>query len=65
MGDAMTMTVKPVLGPIRADEDEHAETAIAVASPQQREAIVERLCEAVLSESDGPRAADPVARQNA
>lgn len=59
MGDAMTETVKPVLGPIRADEEENAEAAIATASPQQREAIVEEICQAVLIESGSARAAEP------
>ena len=59
MGDAMTVTVKPVLGPIRAHETGNDETAIASASPQQREAIVEKFCQAVLSDSNGPRVAEP------
>lgn len=31
---------------------------IATAPPQQREAIVERLCQAILSKSNGPRIAE-------
>lgn len=59
MGDAMTVTVRPVLGPIRTAEEEHAEATIATASPQQREAIVEEVCQAILIESGSVRASEP------
>ncbi len=52
----MTETLRPDSEP-RADSG--IDTDVATASPQQREAIVEEVCQAILIESGSARAGEP------
>jgi len=58
----MTEIAKIEPGRSQTNESTAANADIADASPQQREAIVERLCQAVLLESNSPRVAESAGR---
>jgi len=54
----MTDSAKTTIEPLRAGGTPESGDDIASAPLQQREAILERVCQAVLSKSGSPRAGD-------
>lgn len=55
----MTDTIKLAAGPGVTPETARLDTDLAGAPPQQREAMLERLCQAILRQTDSPRVGEP------